>query len=135
GRGTRGWSWTPPSPATCARRPTTPVAAPGRTASGSVVLPDAADHDPVLLDLDLHLAMPGPVLRVDRVVLNGGIEPQAVALLAVVEGALERASGLRAAAGLALCAAARQAPSPPPAAPAPCGRGGRLLVLRPLLGL
>ena len=32
----------------------------------------------------------GPVLGVDGVVLDGGVEPQAVALVAVVEGALER---------------------------------------------
>ena len=32
----------------------------------------------------------GPVLGVDGVVLDGGVEPQPVALLAVVEGALER---------------------------------------------
>ena len=45
---------------------------------------------------------PGPVLGVDGVVLDRGVEPQAVALLAVVEGALER-----------------------PGALAACGRGGR----------
>ena len=33
--------------------------------------------------------MAGPVLGVDRVVLNGRVQPQAVALLAVVEGALQ----------------------------------------------
>src|SRR4051794_5527648 len=50
----------------------------------------AADHDLVLLDRDLDGPVARPVLRVDRVVLDGGVEPQAVALLAVVEGALER---------------------------------------------
>ena len=50
----------------------------------------AADDDLVLLDRDLDRAVAGPVLGVDRVVLDGGVEPQAVALLAVVEGRLER---------------------------------------------
>ncbi len=45
------------------------------------------------------------MLGVDGVVLHGGVEPQAVALLAVVEGALER---------LAACALAGAAPRPRP---------------------
>src|SRR3954464_15588522 len=55
-----------------------------------VVCAGAADHDLVLLDRHLDRAMSGPVLGVDRVVLDGGIQPQAVALLAMVERALER---------------------------------------------
>src|SRR5690349_11118345 len=51
----------------------------------------ATDHDLVLLDRDLDRAVARPVLGVDRIVLHGGVEPQAVALLAVVEGALQRA--------------------------------------------
>src|SRR5919198_115471 len=54
-----------------------------------VLVAGAADHDLVLLDRDGHRPVAGPVLGVDRVVLHGGVEPQAVALLAVVEGALE----------------------------------------------
>src|SRR3954454_22184656 len=50
-----------------------------------------ADHDLVLLDRDLDRTVAGPVLGVDGIVLDGGIEPQPVALLAVVERALERA--------------------------------------------
>src|ERR1700733_3891275 len=49
----------------------------------------AADNYAVLLDLDLHGPVPGPVLGVDGVLLDGWVQPQAVALLAVVEGTLE----------------------------------------------
>ena len=66
----------------------------------------AADHDLVLLDRDLDRAMTGPVLGVDGVVLDGGVEPQAVALLAVVEGRLERRRLLAAAAAAATSPAA-----------------------------
>src|SRR4051794_32287377 len=52
--------------------------------------PGAADHDLVLLDRDLDRPVAGPVLGVDGIVLHRGVEPQPVALLAVVEGALER---------------------------------------------
>ena len=52
--------------------------------------PGPADHDLVLLDRDLDGAMPGPVLCVDGVVLDRGVEPQSVALLAVVERRLQR---------------------------------------------
>jgi len=45
------------------------------------------------------------VLGVDRVVLDGGVEPEAVALLAMVEGALER-----------LAAAPSPGAAPPPSA-------------------
>ncbi len=82
--------------------------APGdRRSVVAVVLAAAgtADHDLVLLDRDLDRAVPRPVLGVDRVVLDGGIEPQAVALLAVVERALERAVGGGAAARAAAAAA------------------------------
>src|SRR4051794_37446439 len=66
----------------------------------------AADHDLVLFDRDLDGALARPVLGVDRVVLHGGVEPQTVALLAVVEGALERARGAGAPARAATAAAA-----------------------------
>src|SRR4051812_35656504 len=48
------------------------------------------DHDAVGLDDDLDLALAGPVLGVHRIVRDGRVEPQPVALLAVVERALER---------------------------------------------
>src|SRR5215207_4754003 len=70
--------------------------------AGSVVVvfvaAGAADHDLVLLDRDLDGPVAGPVLGVHGVVLDGGVEPQAVALLAVVERALERPGGALAAA-------------------------------------
>ena len=72
----------------------------------------AADHDLVLLDRDLDGAVAGPVLGVDGVVRDGGVEPQAVALLAVVERALER---LRLATPAAPAAAAPAAASAPAA--------------------
>src|SRR5580658_8548443 len=50
----------------------------------------APDHDLVLLDRDLHRPMAGPVLGVHRVILDGWVEPQTVALVAVVERRLER---------------------------------------------
>jgi len=56
----------------------------------SVLVPHAADDDAVLFHRDLDGAMSGPVLGVDGVVLDGRVKPQAVALLAVVEGALQR---------------------------------------------
>ena len=65
-------------------------------ATPSSLVAGAADDDAVLLDLDLDRSVPGPVLGVDRVVLDRGVEPQAVALLAVVEGALERPGVARA---------------------------------------
>src|SRR5690348_3242091 len=67
---------------------------------GVVVLAAAgpADHDLVLVDRDLDRAVTGPVLGVDRVVLHGRVEPQPVALLAVVERAFERARAGRPAA-------------------------------------
>src|SRR4051794_20711359 len=54
-----------------------------------VVVARPADDDAVRLDRDLDGAVAGPVLGVDGVVLDGGVEPQPVALLPVVEGALE----------------------------------------------
>src|SRR5688572_27952155 len=54
--------------------------------------------------------MAGPVLRVHRIVLHGGVEPQAVALLAVIEGSVERA------------APAASSPAAPAATAAPAGR-------------
>src|SRR5206468_6003576 len=47
------------------------------------------DHDLVLFDRDLDRPVPGPMLGVDPIVDDGRIEPQPVALLAVVEGPLE----------------------------------------------
>src|SRR5512132_153024 len=79
----------------------------------------AGDHDPLGLDDDLDGAVSCPVLRVDGIVRHGGVEPQPVALLAVVEGALEFAA----------------AASPPaPATAAPAALAGLLLVLAPGLG-
>src|SRR5207244_966849 len=67
----------------------------------------AADHDLLLLDRDLHRAVAGPVLGVHGIVLHGGVQPQAVSLLAVIEGPLQDGG-----AGLAPAAA-----STSPAAP------------------
>src|SRR6185437_3602060 len=55
-----------------------------------VLAADAADDDPVFLHRDLDRPVTGPVLGVDRVVLDRRVQPEAEALLAVVEGALER---------------------------------------------
>ena len=50
----------------------------------------AADHDLVGVDAHRDLALARPMLGVDRVVLDRGVEPEAVAVgLAVVEGRLE----------------------------------------------
>src|SRR4051794_20157853 len=64
-----------------------------------VAAPGATDHDLVFLDRDLDRAVTRPVLGVDRVVLDGGVEPQAVALLAMVERALQRTGWCGATAG------------------------------------
>src|SRR5580704_13369807 len=78
-----------PAGDTRAERPAgTPAA---RVGALGVAAASAADDDPILLDLDLDRTMPGPVLGVDRVLLDGGVQPQAVALLAVIECPLERA--------------------------------------------
>ncbi len=74
-----------------------------------VRLAGAADHDLILLDRHLDGPVAGPVLGVDGIVLDGGIEPQSVALLAVVEGRLQRAGGAAAAAASASAAAAATA--------------------------
>src|SRR4051794_41672532 len=93
----------------------------------------ATDHDLVLLDRDLDGTVTRPVLGVDRIVLHGGVEPQAVALLAVVEGALERAgrggAPARAPAPAAACALGGallpRPPGPRPLPPRPAGRPPR----------
>src|SRR5207237_5561790 len=72
-----------------------------------VLLAGAADDDLVLLDRDGHGAVARPVLGIHRIVLHGRVEPQAVALVAVVEGPLER---------LALAPPAAAAPAAAPAA-------------------
>src|SRR2546430_9697544 len=108
GRGRRAWSSTRPSRGTCARPQTTPAGAAAREASAaSVLVAGAADDDLVLLDRHLDRPVAGPVLGVDGVVLHGRVQPQAVALLAVVEGALELAPAATAAA---------PAPATPPTA-------------------
>src|SRR5690349_9018277 len=80
------------------RRYPRPAVAPsgvvGRRVVGAVVAAGAADDDLVLFDDDLDRTVAGPELGVHRVVLDGGVQPQAVPLLAVVEGALERRAGL-----------------------------------------
>src|SRR3954447_4350358 len=86
-----------------------------------VAAPGTADHDLVLLDRDLHRTVPGPVLGVDGVVLHVGVQPEAVALLAVVERPLQRAS--------------RRAPPRAPAAAARAARLGVLVRAALLLGL
>src|SRR3954447_24290061 len=66
----------------------------------------AADDDLVLLDGHHDRAVARPVLGVHRVVGDGGVQPEAVALLAVVERRLERTTraGLRARAAAATAA-------------------------------
>src|SRR5687767_10603793 len=94
---------------------------------GSVVVAGAGalDHDLVLLDRDLDGPVARPVLGVHGIVRDGGVQPQAVALLAVVERRLERAVGRAAAAAGAAAAATR------------ARAAGRLVVLvgRAVLGL
>src|SRR5918994_6701810 len=70
------------------------------------LVPGARDHDPVGLDRDGHGPVAGPVLRIHGIVLNRGVEPEPVALVPVVERALERRG---------LAAAAAATPAPPPA--------------------
>src|SRR3954469_2502610 len=80
-----------------------------RAKRGSVVVAvraRAADDDLVGLERHDDLALARPVLGVDGVVGDGGVEPQAVALLAVVEGPLEARLAGRAAARAAAAAAA-----------------------------
>ena len=95
-------SWTPPSGVTRARPPTTRAACRARSTapstpegSGALVLFSPPSSEArvmtilVGLDRHRHRAVAGPVLGVDGVVLDGRVEPEAVALLAVVERALE----------------------------------------------
>src|SRR5579871_4796328 len=99
---------------------------PGAACSPRNLLFGPADDDLVLLDRHRHGPVAGPVLRVRGVVGDGRVEPQAVALLAVVEGPLE---------GLAAPRPAR----PPAAAGAALGRllglGVLLVGLARALGL
>src|ERR1044072_1988636 len=80
-----------------------------RAKRSSVVAVSAgtAAHDLALLDGDLDGAVARPVLGVDRVVLDGGVEPQPVALLAVVERALQRPGAAAAPAATAGAATGR----------------------------
>src|SRR5437763_13638823 len=111
GRGRQAWSSTRPSRGTCGRPRTTPAGAAAREASAaSVLVAGAADDDLVLLDRHLDRPVAGPVLGVDRVVLHGRVQPQAIALLAVVERPLERADVARAPAEHPACAPAAAAP-------------------------
>ena len=77
--------------------------------SSGAVLAGAADDDPVGLDGHRDRPVAGPVLGVDGVLLDRGVEPEPVALLAVVEGALERLRAAPAAAAAAAPAAAARA--------------------------
>src|SRR3954452_17086242 len=87
------------------------LAAPGLPAVLVLVLAGAANHDPVALDRDRYGAVALPVLGVYGVVLHGGGEPQAVALVAVVEGSLERLRRAAAPASPAAATAAAAAPA------------------------
>ena len=86
-----------------------------RRRNGLVVLVDAADDYAVLFNRDLDRSVPGPVLGVDGVVLDGGVKPQAIALLAVVKRALQGAGFARgsARAGRARAAASTTATGAP----------------------
>ena len=96
-----------------------------------LVAAGAADHDLVLLDRDLDGTVARPVLGVHGVVLDGGVEPQPVALLAVVERPLERAGAPCARRGRGPARvrawASRPAPRPPRRPPPrrPCARPPR----------
>src|SRR6185436_10035153 len=94
-----------------------------------VVVTRAPDDDPVGLDGDLDGPVAGPMLGVDRVVLHGGVEPQAVALLAVIEGALQSSGRATPTAG----ASAASATSP--ATPAPAPRATAVVLLAGLVVL
>jgi len=84
---------------------------------GVRVVAGAPNDDLILLDRDLHGAVTRPVFGVDRVILDGWVQPEAVALLTVVKGRLERSRG----------------PAPPPAATtsaaSPAAAGGLLGVV------
>src|SRR4051812_5972645 len=90
----------------CTTRSNATIRAKSSSVVAVVVVARPTDDDAVRLDRDLDGAVAGPVLGVDGVVLDGGVEPQPVALLAVVEGALEPASP---------ALAAPAAPASPPA--------------------
>ena len=125
--------------ATCASLPTTPDgAAPGgprterrpvgahparsapRRPRRRLSVAGAADDDLVLLDRHLDRPVAGPVLGVHGVVLDGGVEPQAVALLAVIERGLQRRAG-----------ACAPRPPRPPRRPRRRRAGFVLVVVRP----
>src|SRR6202167_1266655 len=91
---------------------------PASVSDALVVFAGAADDYAVLFDGHLDGTVSGPVLGIDRVVLDGGVQPQAVALLAVVEGALQRTP-----------AATRACAPAAAASPAPAGASGRLVLL------
>src|ERR1700683_712392 len=117
-----------------------PVPARGRRLRGRaqgaerlVVVAGAANDDPIRFHGDLHGPVPGPVLSVDRVLLDGGVEPQPVSLLAMVEGAFQRsATARRARPGRWADAARRSAAAA--ATTAPAGTGGAGVLLGLLLG-
>ena len=84
----------------------------------------AADDDLVGVDADRDLAFAGPVLGVDRVVLDRRVEPEAVAVgLAVVEGCLEV---------FATAAASAAAAAATPFRPVAARLAGALLALVPV---
>jgi hypothetical protein len=83
----------------------------------SIVAADPPYDYLILFDENLDRAVAGPVFGVDRVVLDSRVQPQPVALLAVVEGALQGAGAAR--------GRASPAASTTPAAPA---RGRLFLV-------
>src|SRR6478736_9125916 len=87
----------PRSRATPSRPPTSPAggcSATARTTTSRLLAVGGSgqplDDDAVGLDGDGDGAMARPVLGVEGVVLDRRIEPEPVAVLAVVEGALER---------------------------------------------
>src|SRR5664280_1528541 len=123
-----GCGWTQPSRTTRSMPSTGPATGRSRsrwkrTASSSAA---AADDDAVLFHRDLDRPVAGPVLGIDRVVLDGWVQPQPVALLAVIERALQRAGAAGARAGPEHLASA-------PSTAAAGARTGRILVV--LLGL
>ena len=61
--------------------------------AGAGIFAGAGDHDAVGLYGHGHRPVAGPVLGVDGIVLNGGVEPQPVPLVTVVERAVERLAG------------------------------------------
>src|SRR5918995_4279753 len=97
---------TPPSSG-LERRSGSNRAARFQSGAGSVLGP--LEHDPLGLDRHLQRPVALPVLGVDRIVLDRGVQPQSVALLlAMIEGGLE----LSALAAPAPATAAPPAPAP-----------------------